>query len=167
MCALWSICREFLVRSQATNRNAFSLAQWLSQHPAVDRIYYPGLTNAGTGESADNDAALAVFGAVARTKELTFAVGDSPEVHIPGRGCLLSLVLKSHLNTQVTYIFIVCKCFWLWRALTIYTTPSGVLQCTGGVKRPQLGHCVHSGVSVHAARALHRAGVGCAVRCAR
>jgi O-succinylhomoserine sulfhydrylase len=33
------------LRMQAHSRNALQLAQWLEQHPKVERVYYPGLTS--------------------------------------------------------------------------------------------------------------------------
>jgi O-succinylhomoserine sulfhydrylase len=40
------------IRMQAQSANAFALAQWLESHPAVSRVYYPGLASHAQHELA-------------------------------------------------------------------------------------------------------------------
>ena len=103
------LCSEtYLERCSACNQNARRLADWLMQQPAVQCVYYPGLTRSG-----DDD----VFAAVARKRLLSFnpslhhqgsqlpsfPVDGSPATgyHVPGKGCLLSFLLEEHVSTQV------------------------------------------------------------------
>lgn len=94
------------------------------------------------------------------------------EAHRPGYGCLLSMILKPHASTKVSrrvlrlpaaplfsavqcaatsamrlmVLILVCFCLCLY--------PEGVLRLPAGEQRAQLGHELHSCVSVHAAGAL-------------
>jgi cystathionine beta-lyase/cystathionine gamma-synthase len=69
------------------NASAREFAEHLAQHPAVERVYYPGVTKpALVGWGAGEDAAH--YRAVQRA-------GDT------GRGCLVSFLLKSNIDTKV------------------------------------------------------------------
>jgi len=118
----------YLERSNGCNHNARSLADWLQQQPAVQRVYYPGLVTRQTDDIDDD-----VFAAVARQKPLSFepsllqllqpsAGQPHTGYHNPGHGCLLSFVLNERVNTQVRYMF-VC----LSIAATITTASTTVL----------------------------------------
>ena len=109
--------RSYLERSHRCNHNARRLADWLQQQPAVQTVYYPGV---GSGRSNDSDGGDDqgdnVFAAVARRNPLPYdpslppsfseeeegtLSGSSSMYHSPGRGCLLSIVLKESVSTQV------------------------------------------------------------------
>ena len=116
--------RSYLERSHRCNQNARRLADWLQQQPAVQTVYYPGV---GSGRSNDSDGdhhdeddeGDKVFAALARRNPLPYEPslppissssseeeegtpsGSSSMYHSPGRGCLLSIVLKESVSTQV------------------------------------------------------------------
>lgn len=121
--------RCYLERSHRCNHNARRLADWLQQQPAVQTVYYPGVGSGssddsdGCGDHHDDDGddeGDNLFAAVARRNPLPYEPslphisssseeeeeggtpsGSSSMYHSPGRGCLLSIVLKESVSTQV------------------------------------------------------------------
>lgn len=69
------------------NASARAFVEHLTQHPAVERVYYPGVTKPalfgwGVGEDAANYSAAQGAG-------------------VTGRGCLVSFLLKPDIDTKV------------------------------------------------------------------
>jgi O-succinylhomoserine sulfhydrylase len=77
------------IRMQAQSANSLALAQWLESHPAVSRVYYPGLKSHGQHELAmkqqsGSGAAVVSFDVTGKTPEErrknAFHVIDSTQV---------------------------------------------------------------------------------------
>jgi O-succinylhomoserine sulfhydrylase len=77
------------IRMQAQSANALALAQWLEQHPAIERVYYPGLASHPQNELAmrqqsGSGAAVVSFdvkgGSPEQRRRNAFHVIDSTQV---------------------------------------------------------------------------------------
>lgn len=74
--------RDFPLRSSSINNTALALARWLSSHPSVASLYY--------GECD-------MYTSVLRLPTDSTGYGST---HVPGYGCLMSIVLKSGLDEK-------------------------------------------------------------------
>lgn len=103
--------RNYVARCLRMSQTALTLATWLQNHPAVARVYYPGLAAADSQDKA-------IYDTVARIGDLNMTSRDDSEddtwtwigtdggeggVPAVGYGCLLSVVLREVCDEKVFY----------------------------------------------------------------
>lgn len=128
--------RRYLSLDDMCNKNALQLAQWLSHHPAIKRVYYPNFSPEPLNHDEVEEKRGGQLPVSIRKPVISYDLvppiaaepygGDDPKCevlhtetrgegeqgermcHMPGAGCLLSLTLHpDKANVQVRLLLII------------------------------------------------------------